>query len=90
VTQGQNRGHGSPILQGHSNLQRIAEAVEQISEPTLGLRRNPVPSARSEKQVPECFKKLIGLACFANQTLPLRAPDLSLHATFLTIAKKGV
>ena len=84
----QDRGHGLLILECDSDLQRVAEAVDQIAEPVLGLRRNPVPASRHEKQIPECIKKRFGPASFANQTLPLCTQDLSLRGTFVTIAEE--
>ena len=88
VAKRQNRGYGLLILECHSDLQRVAKAVDQVVEPAFGLWWNPVPAPRNEKQIPECVKERLGTASLANQTLPLRTLDLPLRGTLMAIVEE--
>ena len=90
MTECQDRSHGLLILPCDSNLEGIAEAIDQIVEPFLGLWWNPVPAPRNEKQFKECIKKCLGPAGFTDEPLTCCAQDLSLGGASVAISEKRI
>src|SRR5579863_1859224 len=78
VGNGDDCGNGLIVLESHADLECLAEAVHQVGEPRLGLRRHMEPFPSQNEKTVKVIEQLLRRAFRVGKAFALAAANLTL------------
>src|SRR5271165_953979 len=84
-------GRDRPVaLQRQTNIEVILETIDQRLEPSLGLRRSPVPPACDNEEIIKTIQQIRGAAYLILQSFAFSTADLSLRRAAMKTSEQRV